>query len=292
MDRKVGAKGHHRDFGETLHVSGERRVGAQIGASGKAVRRVLVPVQLHAQAAHQAIASEDVELRADIGAQKIGVADDRMRPAGFIRRALDPGDLVLESLWRPVGLHVDRSTDTATVEIGEELVDQVVAANGLIGSEDARLHRARQPRQVRLPPDVMMCVDEAAHGIVRSLACVRVPGELQSQHLGALVAGLKRERLILIAREYTSAMLQPRASMAQAEEGAGGGEIAAQRYQQPGASPAAAPAKSQAPTSSATCDNGTRISIASKGTRTVLPSSERSTRPSSSKRATSECTLE
>ena len=61
----------------------------------------------------------------------------------------------------------------------------------------------------------MMRVDEAAHCFVHSLACVRVLGKLQSQHLGALVTGLKRERLILVAHEYAGPTKQSRIGMAQ-----------------------------------------------------------------------------
>src|ERR1043166_2154087 len=86
-----------------------------------------------------------------------------MRPAKFVRRLLHPGGFIFETVIGPVGLHIDRLGDAGACEIGEILLDRIVAPDRLIGAEDARLHRPGQPGQVRLTPDVMMCVDERAH---------------------------------------------------------------------------------------------------------------------------------
>ena len=86
-----------------------------------------------------------------------------MRPAGLLRRALHPGGFVLETLVRPVGLDIDRLDDALAGEVVEIFVDRIVAPDRLVGTEDARLHRADEPRQVGLAPDVVMRVDDAGH---------------------------------------------------------------------------------------------------------------------------------
>ena len=44
---------------------------------------------------------------------------------------------------------------------------RIIAADRLVGSENARLHRADEPGQVGLPPDVMMAVDDRDHAALR-----------------------------------------------------------------------------------------------------------------------------
>jgi hypothetical protein len=56
----------------------------------------------------------------------------------------------------PVGLHIDRLLHALPGDVGQVFGHRIVAADRLVGAEDARLHRARQPGQVRLPPDVEM----------------------------------------------------------------------------------------------------------------------------------------
>src|SRR6185503_19435209 len=48
-------------------------------------------------------------------------------------------------------------------EVVQIFRDVVVAADRLVGAEDARLHGADQPREVNLAPDVMMGVDNGSH---------------------------------------------------------------------------------------------------------------------------------
>src|SRR6185437_13000469 len=84
-------------------------------------------------------------------------------PAMFIGGLLYPGRLVLETVIRPVGLDVDRAGDATACEIAEIFIDRIVAADRLVGTEDARLHRTDQPGQVGLSPDMMMTVDNIRH---------------------------------------------------------------------------------------------------------------------------------
>ena len=89
-------------IGQPRDVAADGRVHGQIGTRGETIQRILVPVQLHAHPTHQLVAFEAVELRADVVRAEIREGDDRVRPAGFLGRALHPGRLVLETLLRPV----------------------------------------------------------------------------------------------------------------------------------------------------------------------------------------------
>src|SRR4051794_34301228 len=149
--------------GEARDVAANHGIDAEIGPCRETVERVLVPVQLHAHAAHQRIALEAVELRADVFDGEIGIGDDRMRPAVLGGGLLHPGGLVLEVLIGPVGLHIDRARDAGALEVVEIFLDRVIAPDRLVGAEDARLHRSGEPGQVGLPPDVMVAVDDFAH---------------------------------------------------------------------------------------------------------------------------------
>ena len=92
--------------GEDLQVEGpavvgeaarlRRKVGVvhQVGRGGEAVLRVLVPVELHAHAAHQREGGLRVEHLADVVVEQVGVADDGVRPAVRVGGRLHPGDLV------------------------------------------------------------------------------------------------------------------------------------------------------------------------------------------------------
>ena len=146
--------------GERRKIPAEGLVVGEIGAAREAVLRVLVPVQLHAHAAHQRILLQPVELRAHVLGQQIGIADDRVRPAAFVGGLLHPRDLVLGALLRPVRLHVDGFFHAAAGDVGEIFLDRIVAADFFVGPEDARQHRAGEPGQIGLPPDVMMRVDD------------------------------------------------------------------------------------------------------------------------------------
>ena len=100
-----------------------------------------MPVQLHAHAAHQRIARQAVELRAHVVDAEVGVGDDRVRPAGLVGRPLHPGRLVLVSARAPSWSARRPIDDAGAGEVGAELLDRIVAADRLVGTEDARLHR-------------------------------------------------------------------------------------------------------------------------------------------------------
>jgi hypothetical protein len=171
--RKAGCVGHlggkHLKIeapaivGQPGDVAADRRVRAQIGAGRETIELLLVPVQLHPRAPHQSVAAEPVELRPHVIRAKIRMGDDRVRPAGFLGGALDPGRFVLEALLGPVGLHINRLDDAIAGEVVEVFADRIVATDRLIGAEDARLHRPEQPGKVGLTPDVMMRIDDTGH---------------------------------------------------------------------------------------------------------------------------------
>ena len=150
-------------LGEPGDIAPDFRIGAEVRPRGKAIERVFVPVQLHAHAAHQRIARQTIQLRADVIDAKIGIGDDGVRPAVVLRGLLHPGGFVLETIIGPVGLHIDRARHAGAGEIVEIFLDRIVAPDRLVGAEDARLHRAAQPGQVGLTPDMMMGIDEFGH---------------------------------------------------------------------------------------------------------------------------------
>ena len=170
---KVGRVGHLRRkhlqveaqaiVGETADVALDPGIRGKVWPRREAVLRVLVPVQLHAHAAHEGIARKPVELRTHVIGADVGIGDNRVRPTGPVGGPLHPGRLVLISLGRPVGLHVDRLDDAEAVEVGAIFFDRIVAPDRLVGTENARLHRAHEPREVGLPPDVVMAVDDRNH---------------------------------------------------------------------------------------------------------------------------------
>ena len=92
------------------------------------------------------------------------MAHDRVGKAGPVGQGLHPGHLVHGARWRPVGLHVDGFLDAAPVDVAQIFLDRVVAPDRLVGAEDTRARRPREPRQVPPPPDVMMRVDDPLHG--------------------------------------------------------------------------------------------------------------------------------
>ncbi len=115
------------------------------------------------------IFGQAVELRAHVGREKVGIADDAVRIAGLVGGALDVGDLVLEAVLGPVGLHIDRLDDVAAGDVGEIFADRIIAPDRLVGAENARLHRPIEPGQIGPPPDVMMGVDdrESCRSLIR-----------------------------------------------------------------------------------------------------------------------------
>jgi hypothetical protein len=120
-------------------------------------------VQLHAHAAHQGVAGKPVELGTHVIGADVGIDDNRVRPTRFVSGPLHPRRLVLISLGSPIGLHVDRLDDAKAVEVGAKFFDRIVAPDRLVGPKNARLHRPHEPREVGLPPDMVMAIDDRNH---------------------------------------------------------------------------------------------------------------------------------
>ena len=97
--------------GEISNVAADLGIGDEIGPRREAILRVFVPVQLHAHAVHERIARQPVELRPRVIGAHVGIGDDRVRPARLVGGPLHPGRLLLVSLGRPVGLHINRFDD-------------------------------------------------------------------------------------------------------------------------------------------------------------------------------------
>ena len=77
-------------LGEPPDIAPDHGIGAEIGPRSETVERILVPVQLHAHAAHQRIARETVELRAHVVDAEIGIGDERVRPSVLVGGLLAP----------------------------------------------------------------------------------------------------------------------------------------------------------------------------------------------------------
>jgi hypothetical protein len=155
-DLKLEDEAEFREHGDVpLH----HWVRAEIGAGREAVLRVLVPVELLSDSAQQRVRRQGGDLTACTLAGQVGVADDRLRPAGAASLGGHPGDLVGGLARRPVRLNVDGCLDALASDVEPVLLNRIVAADRLVGSEDARLHRAREPGQIVTPPDVEMGVD-------------------------------------------------------------------------------------------------------------------------------------
>ena len=94
-------------IGEPRDVTADLWIGTEVWPGGKAIERVVVPVQLHADAAHQRIARQTIELGAGVIDTEIGIGDDGVRPAVVLRGFLHPGGFVLEAIVGPIGLDID-----------------------------------------------------------------------------------------------------------------------------------------------------------------------------------------
>ena len=149
-------------------------IGNDVGPWGKAVIRIFMPMHLLADALEPCKRPHGVEGRADIGPGEIGEAGDGMRKAILevlrVGNRLHPGDLFDIARRIPVGLDIDRGDDAIVFDVGEIFGDRIVAADRVVGAENARHHRPVQPRLIRLAPDVMMGIDqvETGHGASHS----------------------------------------------------------------------------------------------------------------------------
>jgi hypothetical protein len=95
-------------IGEPRDVATDFCVSAEVGPRRKAVQRVFVPVQLHADAAYQRISGNPVQLRTDVIHVEISKGYDGVRPSILVRGLLHPGRLVFKAVVGPVGLNINR----------------------------------------------------------------------------------------------------------------------------------------------------------------------------------------
>jgi hypothetical protein len=98
-----------------------------------------------------------------------------MREAMVVGDRLHPRHLVDLLARCRVHLREDRLDDAARRGVGEVVRDSIVAANGLIGAEDARHLRALQPRRLAQAPDVVVSIDDGIDHGVRSATCQARP---------------------------------------------------------------------------------------------------------------------
>ena len=111
------------------------------------------------------ISREPVELRPDVVGHQVGIGDDARAASRCAPPPTAPIPPRPAPARRPVGLDVDGLDHARACDVGEVLLDRVVAPDRLVGTEDARHHRPHEPRQVGLPPDMMMRVDDGlGHG--------------------------------------------------------------------------------------------------------------------------------
>ena len=91
---------------------------------------------------------------------EVGAAHDRMWKARLICDRLHPANFSQFAARRPVGLDVHRAGDASRSAIGEKFGCQVVAADGLIGTEDSWHGRTVQPRQIGAAPKMVVGVND------------------------------------------------------------------------------------------------------------------------------------
>jgi hypothetical protein len=94
--------------GQPRDVALHRGIARRGRGGGEAVERVLVPVELLADAAHPREAGQPVERRARIRHRHVGIGDDGVRPAGFQRDVCSIQAPRPRPGRRPVGLDIDR----------------------------------------------------------------------------------------------------------------------------------------------------------------------------------------
>ena len=139
-DQMVGAARLAADFPQTTFILQHAGMLEDLSDAGRAVWR------------------QAIEGRADVRGHEIGIGDERVGKTGLVMGA---GDIVgLLDRVGPVRLDIDGFLDAGAFQVGEEFGDGIVAADRLIGPEDARLHRSGEPGEGGLPPDVMMRVDD------------------------------------------------------------------------------------------------------------------------------------
>lgn len=94
--------------------------------------------------------------------RQVGEGACRHRPAGGKGDLLDPERLLRPAREGSVGLDKDGLDHPLPGDVREILRHRMVASLGLVGAEDARLHRRRERGQLGPPPDVETGVDHGA----------------------------------------------------------------------------------------------------------------------------------
>src|ERR1700694_2303868 len=124
------------------------------------------------------------------------MGDVGMRPSSGIGHRLHPARLIEALSGRPVGLDVDGLDDMAACNVGFKLLDRVIPTDRLVGAEDPRDLRARQPTEIAQSPYMMMPLD-SGYGLHRMLQisdCVAdgpsgaMRGRPERRKLGAVLA--------------------------------------------------------------------------------------------------------
>ena len=136
------------------------RVAHPVRARREAILRVRMPVELLTDASQKRALHLRIE---QIGHPRIGqagAAHDRVGKAHLIRDRLHPANFSQLAACRPVGLDVHRAGDPGQAAISEKFGRQVVAANGLIGTEDSWHGRTVQPRQIGAAPKMVVGVND------------------------------------------------------------------------------------------------------------------------------------
>jgi hypothetical protein len=130
--------------------------------------RILVPVQLLPDPPGRLELRQTFDQRPTLGITEIRVRDIGVRPACLVADRLNPLRLVKTLSSRPVGLHIDGFDHIAAVGVGAKLLDRIIAADRLVGTENARHRRPRQPGQILQAPDVVVGVNggDGLHGRV------------------------------------------------------------------------------------------------------------------------------
>ena len=122
-------------------------------------------------ATHTRVCLLAVERRSRIGGAQVGMRNDAVGKAVGVPDRLSPCDFLELIAGSDVHLHENRLHDAVWLRVRPVIVDRIVAANGAVFAEDARLHRAREPRHAGGAPDVVMRVDD---GFVQRCHALRI----------------------------------------------------------------------------------------------------------------------
>ncbi|MEA3146242.1 MAG: hypothetical protein QOI53_1720, partial [Verrucomicrobiota bacterium] len=132
----------------------------QIGALGKSILGIGVPVQLLPNPAEKRAFKMSGQRFSHVRFRKIGKANNGIWVPKFFRDTLDPAGLVDFLVGNPVNLHIDGLSYSAVSDIRQVLLDGVVSPDRFIFPKYSWGGLAREPRKILHLPDVMMRVDD------------------------------------------------------------------------------------------------------------------------------------